>query len=210
MLNLLLNINSFELFDISLIDTPSLMSLLVRFLFNFIVVVIIVKYLYLPNSKKVHFVFPYLLISTAIFLLIFMLGAVKIKIGIALGLFAIFGIIRYRTNPIPIKEMTYLFTIIAISVINGMVSNKISYIEIFVTNIIVLGVIALVEKVWFKNRVSTKRIRFERIDIITPEHRVELTEILEKRLGVIIKDLEVGDVDYLTDTTKIKIYFHEK
>jgi len=139
-----------------------------------------------------------------------MLGAVKMKIGIALGLFAIFGIIRYRTNPVPIKQMTYLFTFIALSVINGMVSNKISYAEIVVTNFIVLIIVAFIEKYLLVNKVLTKNVKFERIDIISSEHRIELKLLLEKRMGISIKDMEIGDVDYLNDTTKIKLYYYEK
>lgn len=210
MYNILLDITNTELFDISLIDSSSLISLVIRFIFNFLIVGTIVKFIYLPNSKKPEYVFPYLLISTSIFLLIFMLGAVKMKIGIALGLFAIFGIIRYRTNPVPIKQMTYLFTFIALSVINGMVSNKISYAEIVVTNFIVLIIVAFIEKYLLVNKVLTKNVKFERIDIISSEHRIELKLLLEKRMGISIKDMEIGDVDYLNDTTKIKLYYYEK
>ncbi len=139
-----------------------------------------------------------------------MLDGVKMKVGFALGLFAIFGIIRYRTNPIPIKEMTYIFVVIGLSVINAMSSKKISYAELILINLIVVGVIFLLEKVWLLKYESSKIVIFEKIELIKPERHNELIADLEDRIGINITRLEIGKVDFLKDTARIRVYYFEK
>ncbi|MBN2520578.1 MAG: DUF4956 domain-containing protein, partial [Bacteroidales bacterium] len=148
MLDNILNFASIQVFGIDLIDVPDFFELIVRFAFNILVTVIIVRYLYYPIAKRKDYLFTYILISTVVFLLCFLLDNVKLQLGFALGLFAIFGIIRYRTNPIPIKEMTYLFIIIGISVINALANKKVSYTELFFTNAVVIFVTYGLEKIW--------------------------------------------------------------
>jgi hypothetical protein len=122
------------IFGMKLINLSDFLELLVRFSFNLIVVIILVRYIYYPVARRKDYLFTYILISTVIFALCFLLENVKLEIGFALGLFAIFGIIRYRTSQIPIKEMTYLFLIIGISVINALANKKISYTELVFAN----------------------------------------------------------------------------
>lgn len=117
-----------ELFGVSFINIQDFLSLIIRFCFNLLVITIIVRGLYYTTNKRNDYFFSFILISAVIFLICFLLDIVSLQIGFALGLFAIFGIIRYRTNPIPIKEMTYLFVVIGISVINGLATSKISYV----------------------------------------------------------------------------------
>jgi hypothetical protein len=138
-----------------------------------------------------------------------MLDGVKMKIGFALGLFAIFGIIRYRTNPIPIKEMTYIFVVIGLSVINAMSSKKISYTELFLINLIVIGVIFFLENVWLLKHESSKIVVYEKIDLIKPERYNELIADLEDRIGIKVTRIEIGKIDFLKDTAKIRVYYYE-
>ncbi|RLD47219.1 MAG: DUF4956 domain-containing protein, partial [Bacteroidetes bacterium] len=133
---------------IKLFDPDGFTNLLLRFFFNFAVTTFIIRFIYYPVSKRRDYLFTYVMISTAIFLLILLLESVKLKVGFALGLFAVFGIIRYRTNQIPIKEMTYIFVLIAISVINGMTSKKISYSEILLTNALFIFALFFLERIW--------------------------------------------------------------
>lgn len=118
-----------------LVDWNGLSELLIRFLLNTVVIGLIVRVFYYPKSKRRDYFFTFLLIAISVFLLIFLMGGVKLKIGFALGLFAIFGIIRYRTESVPIREMTYLFVIIAVSAINGL-ATSISYVELLATNLL--------------------------------------------------------------------------
>lgn len=199
-----------NLFGIDIINFKDMLELLLRFSFNFIVTTTIIRYLYYPTTKRKDYLFTFILLSTTIFLLIFMLDGVKMKIGFALGLFAIFGIIRYRTNPIPIKEMTYIFVVIGLSVINAMSSKKISYSELFLINLIVIAVIFFLEKVWLLKHETSKVVIYEKIELIKPANYKELKADLEDRIGIKISRLEVGRIDFLKDVAKIKVYYFEE
>ena len=196
-----------ELFGIEVINSQALAELLIRFLFNFLVIFIIVRGIYLSSSRQKDYYFAYILISTLVFLLCFLLGNVKLQIGFALGLFAIFGIIRYRTQLMPIKEMTYLFMIIGISVINALASKKVSYAEIIATNSIMVIVIWMSEFFWRNRHESQKLIIFENVDLIVPEKREVLMTELKRRTGLDIIRIEIGDINYLRDSVKLMIYF---
>ena len=125
----------------------------------------------------------------------------------ALGLFAIFGIIRYRTNPVPIKEMTYLFVIIGVSVINSLANQKMSYAEIVCANIIIVTTIYIIERVWFRENTLSKTIVYEKIENIKPEMHDVLVQDLEERTGLKITEVEIGKIDFLKDTTSITIKY---
>jgi hypothetical protein len=129
-------------------------------------------------------------------------------VGFALGLFAIFGIIRYRTESMSVREMTYLFVIIALSVINALAVN-ISYLDLFVTNLIFIISISLGEKLPGIRHLSEKLVKYDRVELILPERREELIEDLEERLGLHVERLEIGAVDFLRDTVMIKVYYVE-
>jgi len=132
------------------------------------------------------------------------------QIGFALGLFAIFGIIRYRTSQMPIKEMTYLFLVIGLSVVNALANKKISYAELLFTNIAILGITYILEKLWLLRHESHKIIRYDNIDLIKPEKYDELKADLEKRTGLTINRIDVGDINFLSDSARIQIYYYEK
>lgn len=202
-------VESYSLYGIKLINLKGLTELVIRFLFNFGVAILIIRYLYYPTTRRKDYLFTFVMLSTTIFLLIFMLESVKMKIGFALGLFAIFGIIRYRTNPIPIKEMTYLFVVITIAVINGMSSKKISYVELLATNYIIVFVVFVIEKLLLLRHETSKRITYEKIELIKPEKRKELIADLEDRTGIKISRVEVGRINFLQDTARVKIFFYE-
>lgn len=200
---------SVEIFGIDLIDTEDFFELLIRFSFNAIIIFVIVRLLYYPMAKRKDYLFTYILISTIIFLLCFLLDNVKLEIGFALGLFAIFGIIRYRTNPIPIKEMTYLFLVIGVSVINALANKKVSYAELIFTNLIILVITYILEHIMLVRHESTKTIEYERIDLITKDKREELIKDLETRTGIKLNRVEIGRINFLRDTVRIKIYYFE-
>lgn len=198
-----------ELFGIELINTPDLFELLIRFSFNFIVVFIAIRVLYYRVRKRRDYLFTFILISTVVFLLCFLLESVKLELGFALGLFAIFGIIRYRTRQIPIKEMTYLFLVIGISVINALSNKKISYAELLLTNVLLLAVTYGLERMMMLRHESRKQIVLEKIELIKPENRAQLKIDLEERTGLNINRVEVGKVDFLRDTARVNIYYFE-
>jgi putative effector of murein hydrolase LrgA (UPF0299 family) len=147
------------------------------------------------------------MIGVIVFFLCFTLKKYELDIGMALGLFAIFGIIRYRTNPVPIKEMTYLFVIIGVSVINSLANQKMSYAEIVGANIIIVTTIYIIERVWFRENTLSKTIVYEKIENIKPEMHDVLVQDLEERTGLKITEVEIGKIDFLKDTTSITIKY---
>jgi hypothetical protein len=192
---------------IELIDIANLLELIGRFALNLLVILILVRWFYFSTSRRKDFLFTYILISSIVFLLCFLLENVMLQIGFALGLFAIFGIIRYRTHAIPIKEMTYLFLIIGISVINAL-ANTASISEIVFTNLVLIIITYGLEKKWLLKHESSKSIIYEKINLILPEHHQELIEDLQRRTGIAkISRAEIGEVDFLKDVCRIIIFF---
>lgn len=198
-----------RIFGISLINETNFLELLVRFSFNTLVTLVIVRYLYYSITKRKDYLFTYILISIVVFFLCFLLGNVKLQLAFALGLFAIFGIIRYRTIVVPIKEMTYLFIVIGVSVINALANKKISYAELIFTNLAVIAATFLLEKIWLLRHESSKMIIYEKIENIKPENFDILKADLEMRTGLKIEKIEIGRVNFLNDTVRIRIYYFE-
>ncbi len=192
---------------IPVLDGESLGQMLFRFVLNTVVAGIIISCFYYPKCKRRDYYFTFTLISLSIYFLVFLLGSVKLKLGFALGIFAIFGIIRYRTESVPIREMTYLFVITAISVINAL-SIQISYVELFVVNGIFILATWILESERYLKHTSSKLVLYDKIHLITPDRREELLEDLKKRIGVDIQKIEVGHVDFIRDAAFIKVYYN--
>jgi hypothetical protein len=192
---------------ISLAKLNALSELGIRFGFNLIATFIIVVLLYARNSRRKDFYFSYFAISIAVFLLCYLLESVKLELGFALGLFAIFGIIRYRTDPIPAKEMTYLFVIIAVSVINAVSKSQITYLELIFVNILLVGALWGLEKILRLKQEGSLLVTYEKIENIHKNNDKDLLEDLKKRTGIVIKRYEIEKVDLLRDVAIIKIYF---
>lgn len=198
-----------ELLNIELMNWEDFLDLILRTALNLTVVLILVRYLYYRITPRKDYLFTYVLISLVVFFMVFLLENIKIELGFALGLFAIFGIIRYRTRQIPIREMTYLFLTIGISVINALANSKVSYAELFFTNIVVIGITYLLEKVFLLKHETKKVINYENVELIKPENMAELKADLEKRTGIKINRLKIGRIDYLRDSARVIIYYFE-
>lgn len=191
---------------IPLCDTTSLMQLALQFFINLVVCFIIVRYFYYPKSHRKDFAVTFVLFSTSVFLLLFFMKSVGIDVSIGLGLFMIFGIMRYRTEMVPIREMTYLFLTIATAVING--SNlMVSYAELLAANLLILAVLAVLEGIVMRGRTATRLVCYERIELIRPERRAELIADLEERLGHKVNSVDIGNVDFLRDVAFIKVHY---
>lgn len=184
-------------------------KLLYKFFINALVVVIIVRYIYYPTTKRKDYLFTYFLISFITFFICIALKNKNLDTGMALGLFAIFGIIRYRTDAIPIKEMTYLFVVIGISVINALSGKDASHISMFFINLVLLILIYGFEYIWLLKHETSKLIIYEKIDLIKPEKRAELKMDLESRTGLKINRITIGKIDFLRDTAQIFIHYFE-
>jgi len=206
---ILLQAEPSQIIGTTFFDMESFLGLIIRFTFNLLVVGIIVRGLYYSLTRKKNYMFSMLLIGVVVFLVCILLEKLGIAMGFALGLFAIFGIIRYRTNPIPIKEMTYLFIVIGISVINGLTTKNVSYLELVFTNIMIILIVYILERVWLMKNESKKLIDYEKIELIQPEKRAELVADLKQRTGLPISRVEIGRINFLRDTVRLLIYYQE-
>jgi hypothetical protein len=197
----------FDLLTLGTGQSEILISLVLRFAFNIAATFIIVVLLYARISRRKEFYFSYFAISIAVFLLVYLLQSVRIELGFALGLFAIFGIIRYRTDAIPPKEMTYLFIIIAVSVINALSRDYFNYGELAFVNLLLVSALWALEKVLNMRRESSVVIVYEKIENMHKGKEAELLKDLEERTGVKIKRYQVVKMNYLRDIARIIIYF---
>ncbi len=187
-------------------DAAGVTEMLLRFGFFMLVLFFIVYFLYYRKTHRRDYFFTLVLLSVSIFFLIYLLGSVKVKIGFALGLFAIFGVLRYRTETIPVREMSYMFGVISLSVINAL-ADALSFVELLVPNIAIALLIWFFEALVLRRNLASKLILYDRIELITPERREELLEDLRKRTGLNIYKLSIGSVDFLKDTAIIKIEY---
>ena len=187
--------------------SPGWESLLGLFALNLVSSLVVVRLIYHMAAKRRDFVFTFMLVSTAVFLLCRLLAGVEIDLAFALGLFAIFGIIRYRTNAIPIREMTYLFIVITLAVINALAPLAASWLEIAMANVLIWVLSYILERLWFVEHLATKIVIYDRIELLHTGRRNELIADLEQRTGVSIVHLEIGKVDLLRDTANLKIHF---
>src|SRR5215213_9006264 len=145
---MLLNTLLFNMKDYRLFDAADIFDLVLRFGFNFVVVFVIVRLLYYPIYKNKDYLFTYFLFNTIIFMILYVMNNVKMEFGVSFGLFAVFSILRYRTEDIPIKEMVYLFLVIAVALINSLSTKKVSWAEIVFANAVVVLMVYTLENIW--------------------------------------------------------------
>ena len=187
--------------------------MLIRLVINIVVVGIIIDRLYYPKSKRRDFYFTFMLISIAIFFIVFFMIFVleemkgKTSLGIGIGLFGIFSIMRYRTDTMPVREMTYLFVIIALSLVNA-ISEGVPMIELAITNLIFFVAVWFCE--WRLKVLPSKIIQYDKMELIVPERKNELIADLERRLGLEIVQVEVGAIDFIRDMAMVKIRYRGK
>ena len=191
---------------IPLCDTISVQQLCLQFFINLIVTIAIAWCFYYPKSRSKEFAVTFMLFGSAVFLLLFFMKSVGVDVSIGLGLFMIFGIMRYRTEMVPIREMTYLFISIAMAVING-INLMVSYAELALANGLILGLLGAVEYGIMRKRKASKLVCYERIELIHPERRAELIADLENRLGHKVLRVDVGNVDFLRDVAFLKVHY---
>ena len=198
-----------ELFDL-LSVRPEFFSMLTRFAICVLVNWVIIDRLYFAKSKRRDFYFTFMLISIAVFFIVFFMIFVledmkgKTSMGIGIGLFGIFSIMRYRTDAMPVREMTYLFLILCLSVANALAVNM-SYTELLITNLIVIVAVWICER--HLKMDSSKLIQYDRIELIKPERRQELIDDLTNRTGLKVLNVEIGAIDFLRDMVMLRVYY---
>jgi len=192
---------------VEVFDPTNLWLLLLRFTFNLLICWVIIQFFYYKKSRRKDYYFTFMLFGVTIFLLLFLLQSIPMQIGFALGLFAIFGMIRYRTETVQIREMTYLFVIIGISVVNGLAMD-VPYVSIVVANLLFVLIIWGLESNKFLKHTSTKIILYEKIALVKPECYQDMVLDLEERTGLKINKVEVGHIDFLRDVAYLKVYYN--
>ncbi len=205
---------------INFIDPMEFISLFVRFVITLICVSIISRCFYYPKSKRRDYMFIFIIMSMSIFLLVSLMGVGSMETGAALGLFAIFGIIRYRTEAIPIREMTYLFMLVALSVINAMIKYEfhrkhggyyegVGLVTLIFSNLVFIGLAWMFESSSILNEHCSKYIKYDNVNLVHPEKRGELIADIEERTGLKVIAIEVGTIDFLKDSVILRIYYDE-
>ena len=197
-----------ELYGIAFFDLEDFSKLLFKFGINFIFLIIIVRLIYYRIKDDKDYVFTFIMFNILTFFICFLLRKVPMQMGFALGLFAVFGILRYRTEAIPIRHMTYLFIVIGISMINALSNKSISIFELIFTNGFISLITYLIDRVWFQTLEESKNILYEKIDLIKPENQEDLIKDLKERTGLPIHAVKVDKIDFLRDTASITIYYN--
>jgi hypothetical protein len=197
-----------ELYGIDFFDLEDFSKLLFKFGINFIFLIIIVRLIYYRVKDDKDYVFTYIMFNILTFFICFLLRKVPMEMGFALGLFAVFGILRYRTEAIPIRQMTYLFIVIGISMINALSNKSVSIFEVLFTNGLITLITYLIDRLWFQTIEEKKNIVYEKIELIKPENKQELIEDLKERTGLPIHEVKVEKIDFLRDTAAVTIYYN--
>lgn len=184
-------------------------KLLTRFFINIFFALILVRALYYPTTERKDYLFSFIITNIVVFFIIFAMKKYEIGTGIGLGLFAIFGIIRFRTSTMPVREMTYLFMVIGLAVINSLTSKKFSWTEIAFANIVIVGITFVIERLWLLEHEAKINVTYEKIDLIKPGKKDDLLADLSERTGLVINRIEIGKINFLNDTVAISIYYYK-
>ena len=207
---MLILLDKIKLFGFEIIEFEDFFEFLFRLSLNSLVLILLVRWIYYSVTRRKDYLFTYILIGTIIFLLCYLLENVTLQLGFALGLFALFGILRYTTRQIPIREMTYLFLVISLSMINALVNKKVGVADVLFANLLVVALSYGFEKRWLLKHESVKIVVYEKIDLIKPENYNLMVQDLKERTGIdTIKRVEVGKINFLNDTCQLKVYHEE-
>lgn len=183
---------------------------LLGFIFNLFFAVILVRFVYYPRTQNKRYIFTFLAFNTVIYFVLSFLKSVEVGVGVGFGLFAIFSILRYRTDPIPVREMTYLFIIAALPVMNSAATTGTVWPQLIAANLAILLLMWVLEKEWGFHYEASKKIIYEKMDLIHSDRREELKADLEERTGIKIKRINIGKVNFLKDTAEVKIFYDEE
>ncbi|HET8962410.1 MAG TPA: DUF4956 domain-containing protein [Chitinophagales bacterium] len=197
---------TFKIMDIKFYD-DDFPDLLVRFFFNLLMTYLLLRFIYRSDKKNKNYVFTYYVFSTLIFFLCYMMNSVKLSLGFAFGLFAVFSILRYRTISIPMKEMTYLFLVIGISVINALTTKKVSFVELLFTNVAIISITVILERLWYREGLYERVILYEKIENIKPQNQPIMLEDLRSRTGLDIREFDIVETDFVRDIARVRVYY---
>ncbi|MDO9001552.1 MAG: DUF4956 domain-containing protein [Bacteroidota bacterium] len=189
-------------------------KLLFRLLIDIVSIFILIRFVYFPVYKKREFYFTFFVFNLVIFLLGFLLNKVDLSLGAAFGLFAVFSMLRYRTENISIKDMTYLFLVIAIGLINAITKIKgaedsYEYLFLGLINILIISFAFLLDSKLLFKKEGVQTIVYEKIELVNTLNQSLLIEDIKKRTGLNVYRISIIKIDFLNDSAQIKVYFTE-
>jgi hypothetical protein len=194
----------------AILDVFNIYSFTNRAIIDLIAILLLVGFIYYPKHKNKDFIFNFVLFNIVNFMICSLLGAVKIKVGFAFGLFAMFSIIRYRTIAISIKDMGYFFVCVALGMINSLASLEEGYWVLIICNAVILCFTFILERLDFLTNENSKDIIYDKVALIKPSLRNELLEDLSERTGLSIHKVDIISIDYLKDVALVKAYYYSK
>jgi len=187
----------------------SFVSLYAGFAVNLLVALIIVRFIYYPANQNKNYVFTYLAFNTIIYFVMSFLTSAELSVGVGFGLFAIFSVLRYRTSTMSTREMTYLFIVIALPVMNSVLMKANEWVALLAVSATVSVVLFVLEREWGFRYETSQSIRYDRIELITPEQRDLLLADLQQRTGLPVKRVAIGRLNFLNDTAEMRIFYDE-
>ena len=190
--------------------TDSTLFLIAGFVLNFISAFIIIRFIDYPKKSGHNFIFTFLAFNAIVYFIMGLFTSIELSIGAGFGLFALFSILRYRTETVPIREMTYLFVMVALPILNSVLFESGEYSRIIAINLMLIIVIWILENGWgFKSEPMQKEVLYEKIEFVKAGRKEEMIADLKQRTGLDVFDVEVDRIDFLRDTAEIKIFYFE-
>ena len=188
-------------------DPADLLALTLRLALDLLFAGIVVSVVYYRFYRQRDYIFTYVVLNLVTFALGFLLSRVPLELGFALGMFAVFGILRYRTEAIEVRNLTYLFVVIGIALLNTLANQRISLVELLIVNSVIVGAVCLLEIASFSAREESRRVVYDRLDLLEPDKADALLEDLRRRTHLPVLRHEIGNVDLLRDTVDVIIYY---
>jgi hypothetical protein len=187
----------------------TLLNLFLGFIVNWVIAFVIVRFIHYPANPNKNYVFTYLAFNTIIYFVMSLLTSSELSVGVGFGLFAIFSLLRYRTSTMPTREMTYLFVLIALPVVNSILIRSGAWGVLAGVGLIVCAVLFVLEREWGFHYESSQSVRYDRIELITPQNRAALLDDLRQRTGLPIKRVSIGRLNFLNDTAELQVFYDE-
>lgn len=187
--------------------SDELLYLIMGAALNLVVALLIVRFIYYRATQDKTYVFTFLAFNTVIYFVMGLLTSAELSVGVGFGLFAIFSVLRYRTDEMPIREMTYLFIVIALPVMNSVLMSDTSIVQLLIANGVIVALLYALEKEWGFHFAGSKHITYDRVDLIAPADRERLIEDLRQRTGLPVERVEVRKINFLNDTADLTMYY---
>ncbi len=176
---------------------------------NLALSLVIVRGVYYPKRRVHDYIFTFLAFSTVIYLVMGLFSSVELSIGVGFGLFALFSVLRYRTDTVPIREMTYLFVMVALPIMNSILFNSGQYVNLGLSDLMIIGVLWVLEQKWGFSYEQKKMVRYEKIELVHADRRDDLIADLRIRTGLPVTSVEIMEIDFLRDSADLMVSYEE-